>query len=172
MKPNFPSRYDGSNYQDKVQYDMTVLRADGSGIIFIDRAGTSSTNTLPFDSSKSNMKRSLLIENVYSNGHRSSPYSANMFSNNNQDGYTDIQRRVSLKKREQAKRVCHQWVSRFARFVKKKMAFKPDVTEDPHLYSSRKKRLILACLALGASLNGFCSTVYVKLFAYMYRKYY
>ncbi|CAO3685069.1 unnamed protein product [Rhizopus stolonifer] len=45
-------------------------------------------------------------------------------------------------------------------FIKKRMAFKPPVTQDPRLLSSLQKGLILACLSLGSSLSGFCSTVY------------
>lgn len=51
---------------------------------------------------------------------------------------------------------------RLFRVIKKRMAFKPPVRSDPRLYTRKKKRWILACLALGSSLNGFCSTVYVK----------
>ncbi|KAI9489170.1 major facilitator superfamily domain-containing protein [Zychaea mexicana] len=40
------------------------------------------------------------------------------------------------------------------------MAFRPPVPTDPRLFSKSRKRWILACLALGSSLNGFCSTIY------------
>lgn len=54
-------------------------------------------------------------------------------------------------------------------WIHTRMAFRPSVTDDPRLLSKGKKRLILACLALGSSLNGFCSTVYVSfLFLYTY----
>lgn len=50
------------------------------------------------------------------------------------------------------------------RFLQTHMAFKPPVLHDPRLYSTKRKRLILACLALGSSLNGLCSTIFVSPF--------
>jgi hypothetical protein len=47
------------------------------------------------------------------------------------------------------------------KFLQTHMAFKPPVLHDPRLYSIKRKRMILACLALGSSLNGLCSTIFV-----------
>ncbi|KAI8343427.1 major facilitator superfamily domain-containing protein [Chlamydoabsidia padenii] len=47
------------------------------------------------------------------------------------------------------------------KFLQTHMAFKPPVLHDPRLYSIKRKRLILACLALGSSLNGLCSTIFL-----------
>ncbi|KAI8088705.1 major facilitator superfamily domain-containing protein [Halteromyces radiatus] len=46
-------------------------------------------------------------------------------------------------------------------FLQTHMAFKPPVPDDPRLFSIKKKRLILACLAMGSSLNGLCSTIFL-----------
>ncbi|KAI7903259.1 major facilitator superfamily domain-containing protein [Cokeromyces recurvatus] len=55
---------------------------------------------------------------------------------------------------------CRHQLKKMGSYVKQKMAFRSSVTVDPHLYSRGQKRIILIALALGASLNGFCSTVY------------
>ncbi|KAI8975402.1 hypothetical protein BDF20DRAFT_878444 [Mycotypha africana] len=52
--------------------------------------------------------------------------------------------------------------AKLVRSMKRRMAFKQPVDSDPRLISPLNKRFILAALALGASLNGFCSTVYVN----------
>jgi hypothetical protein len=87
-----------------------------------------------------NMRRSLLLKNAFQVG---TPYD------------------ISTERRKQSKCnsiCCHQVMS----YLKTKMAFKAVVADDPRLFSPTKKKLILAALALGASLNGFCSTVYVS----------
>ncbi|KAG1079278.1 hypothetical protein G6F42_023847 [Rhizopus arrhizus] len=61
------------------------------------------------------------------------------------------------KSRQNPSTCCHGQVMSY---MKSKMALKTRVADDPRLFSPTKKRLILAALALGASLNGFCSTVY------------
>ena len=53
--------------------------------------------------------------------------------------------------------------TRIKEVVKSRMAFRPPVPHDPRLFSKSRKRWILACLALGSSLNGFCSTIYVSI---------
>jgi hypothetical protein len=73
-----------------------------------------------------------------------------------------VKRRVSSKKNKQYYFNCCQLFRKMGRFIKTRMAFKPDVLDDPRLFSTKKKRVILACLACGSSLNGFCSTVYVS----------
>lgn len=88
-----------------------------------------------------NMRRSLLLRNAFQVG---TPY----------DTSTDRRR----KRNECISICCHQVMS----YIKTKMGFKAVVADDPRLFSPTKKRLILAALALGASLNGFCSTVYVS----------
>ncbi|KAI9251829.1 major facilitator superfamily domain-containing protein [Phascolomyces articulosus] len=50
--------------------------------------------------------------------------------------------------------------ARIMALVKSRMAFRPPVPRDPRLFSVGQKRWILACLALGSSLNGLCSTIY------------
>ncbi|KAI8138759.1 major facilitator superfamily domain-containing protein [Fennellomyces sp. T-0311] len=50
--------------------------------------------------------------------------------------------------------------ARITDIVKSRMAFRPPVPHDPRKFSKSRKRWILACLALGSSLNGFCSTIY------------
>lgn len=74
----------------------------------------------------------------------------------------DIKRRASSKKSQQRYFGCCQLFKRFKIFVKTRMAFKPEVPNDPRMFSTSKKRIILACLACGSSLNGFCSTVSVS----------
>jgi hypothetical protein len=151
----YPDKYDNPNHQGKVQYDMSALRVGSSSFTPIDRAGTNSINIIPLDTSKYNMTRQLPIDEYHL-----SPCNVSTFSKDNQNSYTDTQTCAFV---EQKKRTCAQWVSKWTKFVKKKMAFKSDVTEDPQLYTPHKKRLILTCLALGASLNGFCATIYVIL---------
>ncbi|KAI9476379.1 MAG: major facilitator superfamily domain-containing protein [Benjaminiella poitrasii] len=63
-------------------------------------------------------------------------------------------------KRSCMRLLCRQHISTIGLYVRRRMAFKTDVTVDPRLYSARQKSVILMALALGASLNGFCSTVY------------
>ena len=57
--------------------------------------------------------------------------------------------------------------ARITKIVKSRMAFRPPVPHDPRLFSKSRKRWILACLALGSSLNGFCSTIYVSIYKYI-----
>jgi hypothetical protein len=74
----------------------------------------------------------------------------------------DIKRRASSKKSQQRYFGCCQLFKKFKKLVKTRMAFKPEVPDDPRMFSTSNKRIILACLACGSSLNGFCSTVYVS----------
>ncbi|KAL0097768.1 hypothetical protein J3Q64DRAFT_1715106 [Phycomyces blakesleeanus] len=52
-------------------------------------------------------------------------------------------------------------LARLSAVAQKRVSLRPPVNNDPRLYSKGKKRWILACLALGSSLNGLCSTIYV-----------
>ncbi|KAI9269748.1 major facilitator superfamily domain-containing protein [Helicostylum pulchrum] len=106
----------------------------------------------PIDSrpgtSSSHVRQSLLIDNLNYHETLGTPLQC------------DIDRRDSSKRQQQLYFNVMQHPKTFWRWIKRKMAFKPTVSQDPRLFSKRKKQLILACLAAGSSLNGFCSTVY------------
>ncbi|CAO3627073.1 unnamed protein product [Mucor hiemalis] len=68
--------------------------------------------------------------------------------------------KLSINKKRRSGFDCRLYFSKVGKFIKRRMAFKPEIPDDPRLFSPKKKRLILACLACGSSLNGFCSTVY------------
>lgn len=70
--------------------------------------------------------------------------------------------KLSINKKRRSGFDCRLYFSKVGKFIKRRMAFKPEIPDDPRLFSPKKKRLILACLACGSSLNGFCSTVYVR----------
>ncbi|KAL7315116.1 hypothetical protein PS15m_006610 [Mucor circinelloides] len=97
--------------------------------------------SIPIDEN-GNMRKSLLLKNAFQIG---TPYDD---SSTTGDGG---------KSRQNPSTCCHGQVMSY---MKSKMALKTQVADDPRLFSPTKKRLILAALALGASLNGFCSTVY------------
>lgn len=99
--------------------------------------------SIPIDEN-GNMRKSLLLKNAFQIG---TPYDD---SSTTGDGG---------KSRQNPSTCCHGQVMSY---MKSKMALKTRVADDPRLFSPTKKRLILAALALGASLNGFCSTVYVS----------
>lgn len=119
---------------------ILILSADDSIIDPpIDRGGTSSTN---YTATEQNVRRSLLIDNQSIKRSTSSTYH-------------------QQQKKNKVYHTCHQIMLKFKKFVETRMAFQPPVPDDPRLFSKNKKRIILACLAAGSSLNGFCSTVYV-----------
>lgn len=92
-----------------------------------------------------NMRKSLLLKNAFQIG---TPYDDSSATG---DGGKSRQHSSST--------CCHGQVMRY---MKTKMAFRAKVADDPRLFAPGRKRVILAALALGASLNGFCSTVYVS----------
>lgn len=118
-------------------------------------ASSSSAITDPIDSrpgtSSSHVRRSLLIDDLNYHETLGTPLQS------------DIDRRDSSKRKQQLYFNVTQYPKSFWRWIKRKMAFKPTVSQDPRLFSKRKKQLILACLAAGSSLNGFCSTVYASI---------
>lgn len=64
---------------------------------------------------------------------------------------------------DEKKRPCGRGrCQKLVQIVKSRMAFRPPVPSDPRLFPKSQKRWILACLALGSSLNGFCSTIYAS----------
>lgn len=111
--------------------------------------GAGANNTLASSSRRDNMRDSLLIE-----------MDDNVLEQNNRK--SSIMKKLSINKKRRSSFDCHLFLHKVGRSIKKKMAFKPEIPDDPRLFSAKKKRLILACLACGSSLNGFCSTVYVK----------
>ncbi|KAI7872314.1 major facilitator superfamily domain-containing protein [Spinellus fusiger] len=58
-------------------------------------------------------------------------------------------------------------LARLSAVAQKRISIRPPVNNDPRLYSKGKKRWILACLALGSSLNGLCSTIYFPALPYI-----
>ncbi|GAN10654.1 MFS general substrate transporter [Mucor ambiguus] len=98
--------------------------------------------SIPIDEHGS-MRKSLLLKNAFQIG----------------TPYDDLNTAADAGKSRQhlSSTCCHGQVMRY---IKTKMAFKVKVADDPRLFSPSEKRFILAALALGASLNGFCSTVY------------
>lgn len=111
--------------------------------------GAGANNTPASSSRRDNLRDSLLIEIDY-----------NVLEQNNRKN--SIIKKLSINKKRRSSFDCHLFLHKVGRFIKKKMAFKPKIPDDPRLFSAKKKRLILACLACGSSLNGFCSTVYVR----------
>ncbi|KAL9538045.1 hypothetical protein MBANPS3_011242 [Mucor bainieri] len=101
--------------------------------------------SIPIDG-HGNMRKSLLLKNAFQIG---TPYDDSSTAGDGGES--------SRRQQHPSSACCHGQVMRFMRT---KMAFKTKVADDPRLFSPSKKRLILAALALGASLNGFCSTVY------------
>ncbi|KAI7896717.1 major facilitator superfamily domain-containing protein [Mucor mucedo] len=110
---------------------------DDSRLDPIDRGGTSSTN---YTVTEQNVRRSLLINDDHV---KRSPSSSSRQHQKNKRSFA-----------------YHRLFHKFKTSVQQRMAFQPSVPNDPRLFSKNKKRLILACLAAGSSLNGFCSTVY------------
>jgi hypothetical protein len=57
---------------------------------------------------------------------------------------------------------------KWKRALKSRLLLKPPVDEDPRLFSSRTKGIILVCLGLCAATPGFSSTIYFpgKFFIY------
>ncbi|KAI8048217.1 hypothetical protein BDF21DRAFT_203144 [Thamnidium elegans] len=103
------------------------------------------------DTSSSHIRRSLLIDNLDYHETLGIPLQS------------DINRRDSSKRQQQLYFNATQHLKTFWHWITRKMAFKPTVSQDPRLFPKWKKQLILACLAAGSSLNGFCSTVYVNI---------
>ncbi|KAL0146377.1 major facilitator superfamily domain-containing protein [Mucor lusitanicus] len=103
--------------------------------------------SIPIDE-HGNMRRSLLLKNAFQIG---TPYDDSSTTGGGGGSGSSRQHSSSTSS------CCHAQVMRY---MKSKMAFRAQVADDPRLFSPNKKRLILAALALGASLNGFCSTVY------------
>ncbi|CEP16072.1 hypothetical protein [Parasitella parasitica] len=96
-----------------------------------------------------NMRRSLLLKNAMS---VDTPYEDPALTVHNNG--------APRRGKQRAYYIINKCLVRSTGYIRSKMAFKPAVTDDPRLQSAARKRLILAALALGASLNGFCSTVY------------
>lgn len=146
-QPNHNSRYD----EKTTVYEEDFGFSESSMLEPTDRAATSSSNYISLD--HNNIRRSLLIDD---DNTRSEAISNLPLSQQN-----IIKRNISVKKNKQHYFDCCQLLGTIWAFIKIRMAFKPPVPDDPRLLSPAKKRIILACLACGSSLNGFCSTVYV-----------
>jgi hypothetical protein len=140
-QPNF--------HEEKTAFDELTY-PESSFYEPIDRAATSSSNYTVIDH-KNNVRRSLLIDDDIRSQQDESQLSRSQ--------QNSIKRKISIKKNKQR---YFEILGNIATFIKTRTAIKPSVTDDPRLFSPNKKRLILACLACGSSLNGFCSTVYVS----------
>lgn len=127
---------------DEMMRMESILGLPDSMIEPIDRGGTSSSNYTAADRTA---RRSLLIDNPES------------------QPQIGVKRRASARQKNLFYHYYRQWCKKMIKFIQKRMAFKPSVPDDPRIFSPAKKRVILACLASGSSLNGFCSTVYVNM---------